>query len=259
MKFCAATIALVFLTVSPAVFAEPEMRGSPTELTQYLKDIPKTVSVVGTSEVKVQADNAVVSLSVRTEDKLLATALKANQKLRAEVTATLEQHGIKSDEIKASQFSQTPKYGWLSGDKAKSYIVENTIKVTVHNEKEFQAVAGVVDSVNEARYLGVEFEQTDKATYKTKALAEACDKATEKKQLLESKFGFKLVPQKINEGVTVVAPVGTAGERYDYGVHEESRASSKMASSDGASDGGGASFGELIYKAEVTVEYRVEK
>ncbi|MGZ4961597.1 MAG: SIMPL domain-containing protein [Limisphaerales bacterium] len=258
-----ATIALAFVTVFSAspVFAEPELRGSPTELTQYLKDIPKTVSVVGTAEVKVQADRAVVSLSVRTEDKLLATALRANQKLRAEILSSLNQKGLKSDQIKASQFSQTPKYG-LFGDKAKSYVVENTVKVTVHNEKEFQAVAGVVDSVNEARYLGVEFEQTDKVTYKNKALAEACDKASEKKQLLESKFGFKLVAQKMSEGVKVT-PVGTQLAQYaEYGSSSRSSKAVGVTSISGStSDGGdegGANFGELIYTGEVTVEYRVE-
>lgn len=253
------SLALVFLFISPAAFAEPELRGSPTELTQYLKDIPKTVSVVGDAEVKSQADHAVVSLSVRTEDKLLATALRTNQKLRADVTATLEQHGIKVDQIKASQFSQTPKYGWLSGDKAKSYVVENTIKVTVHSEKEFQAVAGVVDSVNETRYLGVEFEQTDKDAYKRKALTEACDKAQEKKQLLEGKFGFKLVAQKITEGVTI-APVATEGAKYgEYAGRSEKRSSFMAQSSSDAGEDVGANFGEMVYTAEVTVEYRVEK
>ncbi|MGZ4973731.1 MAG: SIMPL domain-containing protein, partial [Limisphaerales bacterium] len=160
-----------------------------------------------------------------------------------------------------SQFSQTPKYG-LFGDKAKSYVVENTVKVTVHNEKEFQAVAGVVDSVNEARYLGVEFEQTDKVTYKNKALAEACDKASEKKQLLESKFGFKLVAQKMSEGVKVT-PVGTQLAQYaEYGSSSRSSKAVGVTSISGStSDGGdegGANFGELIYTGEVTVEYRVE-
>jgi len=260
MKFFATTV-LLFVIVS-AAFAEPELRGSPTELTQYLKDIPKTVSVVGTAEVKVQADRAVVSLSVRTEDKLLATALRVNQKLRAEIISSLIQKGLKADQMKASQFSQTPKYG-LFGDKAKSYLVENTIKISVHNEKEFQAVAGVVDSVNEVRYLGVEFEQTDKVTYKNKALADACDKASEKKQLLESKFGFKLVAQKMSEGVRVTR-AGTQLEQIRE--YENSSRSGKpvgvtsiSGSASEVGDEGGANFGELIYTAEVTVEYRVDK
>jgi uncharacterized protein YggE len=262
MKFFATSMALVFVSVSTTL-AEPELRGSPTELTQYLKDIPKTVSVVGTAEVKVQADRAVVSLSVRTEDKLLATALRNNQKVRADVMAALEKHGIKTDQIKASQLSQTPKYGWL-GDKPKSYIVENTIKVTVHNEKEFQAVATEIDTVSEVRYLGVEFEQTDKMTYKTKALSQACDKATEKKQLLESKFGFKLVPQNMSEGVRVMPAPKAVGYVVSgsYGVAKRTASSSVNSSESIGGEGvddGGATFGELVYTADVSVEYRVEK
>jgi uncharacterized protein YggE len=258
MKVFAAIFLVLFSSF--AAFSEPELRGNPTELTQYLKDIPKTVSVVGTSEVKVQADRAVVSLSVRTEDKLLATALRNNQKLRGEISASLEKHGIKGDQIKASRFSQTPKYG-LFGDKAKSYVVENTIKVTVQNEKDFQAAASVVDGVNEARYLSVEYEQADKLVHQKKALEEACDKATEKKQLLESKFGFKLVAQKISEGVKMT-PTEPASRRYgSYGPRGDSSFASKS-NSDVAletGDDGGTAFGELVYTAEVTVEYRVEK
>src|SRR6476646_6204814 len=110
-----ATIVLTFVTTT-AVFAEPELRGSPSELANYLKDIPKTVSVQGSAELKVQADQAVMSLSVRTEEKQLAMALRKNQSLRADIIASLSQHGIKGDQIKASQFSQTPKYG-MFGDK----------------------------------------------------------------------------------------------------------------------------------------------
>jgi uncharacterized protein YggE len=215
----------------------------------------------------VQSDKAIVSVSVRTEDKLLETALRNNQELRGKIVASLVQHGLKNDQIKASQFSQTPKYG-MFGDKAKSYVVENTIKITVQNEKEFQAVARVVDSGSEVRYLGVEFEQTDKVIYKTKALSEACDKATEKRKLLESKFGFKLVPVKMTEGVRLTAPATPIG-RYGGGyvssvVSKRAVGVTEIAGMHGeaeaaAVDDGGSTFGELVYKAEVTVDYQVEK
>lgn len=254
-----AIVCFVFFTTFAAL-AEPEMRGSPTELTQYLKDIPKTISVVGNGEVKVQSDRAVVSLSVRTEDKQLGTALRTNQKLRGEISASLEQHGIKGDQIKASKFSQTPKYG-LFGDKAKSYVVDNIINVTVQTEKDFQTVASVVDGMSEVRYLGVEFEQTDKLGNQKKAFEQACDKASEKKQLLESKFGFKLVPDKISETVKAM-PTEASGKRYGgYGVRGESSWASKGSAefASEAPDEGGTTFGELVYSAEVVVEYRVEK
>ena len=39
---------------------------------------------------------------------------------------------------------------------------------------------------------------------KTRALAEACDKASAKRKLFEDKFGIKLVPQTLTEGLRTV-------------------------------------------------------
>ena len=88
----------------------------------------------------------------------------------------------------------------MFSDKAKSYLVENSVKITVRTEQEFQAVANVVDTMADVRYLGIEFEPADKEAVKAKALAEACDKASAKRKLFEEKFGIKLVPQKLSEG-----------------------------------------------------------
>lgn len=44
-----------------ALRAEPELKGSPAELTAYLATLPKTVSITGESELKAAADRAIVS------------------------------------------------------------------------------------------------------------------------------------------------------------------------------------------------------
>jgi len=66
------------LFLVPRLNAEPELKGSPTELALYLAGLPKTVAVTGESEVKVQADRAVVSLKVTTENRSLQDALRLN-------------------------------------------------------------------------------------------------------------------------------------------------------------------------------------
>ena len=261
MKFL--ITAFLALITTAVAFAEPELRGTPAELTEYLKNVPKTVTVTAEAEVKVQADRAIVSLSVRTEDKRLETALRNNRELRGRIIGMLEKQGFKADHIKASQFSQTPKYG-LFGDKAKSYIVENVVKVTVHNEKEFQAAAGIVDSVNEVRYLGVEYEQNNKDAGKAQALEKACDKALEKKKLLERKIHLKLVTQKMSEGGGI-RPATVAKRAYSgsYGmVSGKVNASEAPAMAGGLADDsnsdGESGFGEMVFTAEVTLECRAE-
>src|SRR5690242_12996660 len=62
---------ILILGFAPLVHAEPELKGTPSELGNYLNTIPKTVLVTGEAEVKVPADRALVTLRVRTENHSL--------------------------------------------------------------------------------------------------------------------------------------------------------------------------------------------
>src|SRR5437762_13237007 len=125
---------LFFVAVAPA-FAEPELRGTASELNQYLTGVPRMVSVNGEGEVRVPADRAVISLKVTTESKSLQEALRANQDARTKLLSYFNKQGIPAERVQASRFSSTPKFGLFS-EKAKSYRVENVVKVTVLDEKE---------------------------------------------------------------------------------------------------------------------------
>ena len=146
-------------------------------------------------------------------------------------------------------------------EKAKSYRVENIVKITAQDEKEFQAVAGLVDSMTEVRYESIEFEHSEKDGLKAKALAQAIDKATEKKKLYEEKLGVKLSPKGFNE--SGVVPLQQPMQRrylsdgYPASVTTLSARSAAPAS-EAASEELPTSFNELIYTAHVIVEYAVE-
>ncbi len=167
------TVSLGLLLIQ-RLSAEPELKGSPTELATYLAGLPKTVSVAGESELKLSADRALISLRVSTEHKSLQDALRANQEIRSKIFNSLRDRDVPGDRIQASKFSSTPKYGMFS-EKAKSYRVENIVKVIVRDEKEFQAVAHLVDAFAEVQYLGIEFDHSEKEGLKNKALAQALD------------------------------------------------------------------------------------
>jgi uncharacterized protein YggE len=157
-----------------AARAETELKGTAVELSAYLAGVPKLVSLSGESELKVPADRALISLKVLTENKALQEASRANQEIRARILRTLAEQGIPNERVKPSRFSSTPKYG-VFREKAKSYRVENTVKITAQDEKEFQAVANLVDAITEVRYESIEFEHSDKDGLKAKALAQAID------------------------------------------------------------------------------------
>src|SRR5258708_1180152 len=166
------------------VAADPALKGTASELTQYLNCLPKTVTITGEAEVKVPADKAIVSLKVTTESKAFEGALRSNQEVRGKLLGQLKKQGIAAERVQASRFSSTPRFGWF-GEKAKSYRVDNLVKITVQDEKEFQIAASMVDSFPEVQYVGAEFELESKEALKAKVLAQACDSANDRKKTYE--------------------------------------------------------------------------
>jgi uncharacterized protein YggE len=246
-----------------ALHADPEIKGSPAELASYLKSVPRTVVISGESEVKVQADRAIISLKVTTESKSLNDALKANQDVRARATKTLKDRGIPPERVEASKFSSTPKFG-LFGDKAKSYRVDNFIKVAVLEEREFQAVAGVVDNTAEVQYLGVDFEHTDQEKLKKLALRQALDDAAARGKIYEDSLEIRLVPIGFSGNAAtapIPIPVGDTVESVASPGRIARPKSMTPIPADGFQPDLGEStslFGELKFIGRVAVQYAVE-
>jgi uncharacterized protein YggE len=223
--------------------------------------VPRVVTLSGEAELKKPADRALISLNVVTEHKSLAS--RANQDLRARMLRWLGERGVPADRVQASKFSSTPKYG-MFGEKAKSYRVENVVKIAANDEKEFQAVAALVDAWPEVRYDGIEFEHSNKTELKQKAIEQAIDKATEKKRLYESKLGVKLTAKSFAEGAAGIANPSPAAYRSYAGKSYGSSTSSLTPLPNAALEVGDGdalmanAFAELVYKAQVTIEYAVD-
>ncbi len=190
------TISLGLLLIQ-RLSAEPELKGSPAELTTYLANLPKAAVITAEGEAKAQADKATITLRVVTDGRGLQPAIKANQEARSRLVSILKERGVPEDRIQSSRFSSTPKQGLFS-DKARSYRVENQLKVTVLDDKEFQAVALAADAIPEIHYAGIEFDPSDKEGLKGKAISQACERALNEKKVYEEKLGVKLVLKRFS-------------------------------------------------------------
>jgi uncharacterized protein YggE len=242
----------VSVSIAPAVLhAEPEIKGTPSDLTQFISTIPKTVQITGQSEVRVAAARAIVSLTVVTENRSLSEALRLNAEICAKVRSELKRQGIAPEKIQGSRFSSTPKFG-MWGDKAKSYRVENVLRVSVQDEKEFRSAAKAVDSIGEVNFSGVEFEYDDQETAKAKAIAEACNNAESRKKIYEEHLGIKLTAKRFTEGAVAANEPAPQPIKSEY--YERSRVSSPSTSVEEST----SSFGEMVFKASVSVEYQTE-
>lgn len=265
----------LFVAVSGSLFvvagawAEPELKGSPSELAQYLASVPRLVSILGEAEVKVPADRAVLTLRVTTENKSLKEALSANQQVRGKLAAYLQEQGLPADQVQAAKFASTPRHGTFS-DKVKSYRIDNEVRVTTRGDKEFQAVASALDKWSDVTYAGVVFEHTDKEALRQKAVAQACDNASARKKTYEEKLGLKLTPKGFGDGAEAVELAMrerlTSGLRNPVGVQGGATPSTRALGFDWLSGGTSPAqfdeslnaFGEVVFKARVLVQYAVE-
>jgi len=249
MKQIIALITVLFLS-NPMLFAEPELTGSPQELTGYLKDIPQTVRITGKAEKKIPADRAIIHINVKTESRSMADALAANRALRGEITTALLAAGIPTNHIQAAQFSSTPQSGFFS-DKIRKYTVENRMKITATNENEFRAVSKLIDAQDEITYGHTEFELSTKKETERLVLAEACRDAVAKKSLYETELSVALTPVKFYDG--------NVSSRQPQMARMRKMAVADMAFSEGASFAPPpVQFDEMIFNATMNVDYKLE-
>lgn len=183
---------------SPLLFAAPELSGSPHELSQYLLDARKIITISGSGEEKVEADRAIVSLTIKNEAKKLNSAMKANDALQQQVKQQLLDGGISSDNIRAANFSSTPDYGWLK-EKPKSYEISREIKVTIESAAQMRTIAQVVDAIDEVFMGAMSFEDSLKKENELKAQQQALDSILSKKSMYEKSFNVSLRLIKVIE------------------------------------------------------------
>jgi len=234
---------LVLILFTSISSAEPELKGTPGELASYLQNIPSTVEVIGQSEIDANADNAVVTLVVKTENKKLSGAIKSNQSIRNKIVSFLTSKGLKEKNITSSKFSSTPEYGFF-GNKPDNYKVNNAVLLTINSEKELLFISEAVDQFQEVFLVSTNFEHSEHEKYKKLALDKALNNALSKKTLYEKSLGIKLYVKSVSENTTGI-------------IHqaEELRSRKAIASYSGSSK---TNFGSLTYQSTVIIKYIVK-
>jgi uncharacterized protein YggE len=238
MNKCAFTV-LVLLSVSGMCLSdEPELRGAPDKLAEYLNTVPEKVMLTGESEVIVTADRVIFTLSLSAEDDSLEQALKEMSRRKKKILSALALKGIPEKNISSLALPAIPLYRPETEESRERYKVADIIRVHIENETQYTGLASLIDSSDEIMYEGIMFELTDEAGYKEEALNRACDEIDMKKQVYIDKLGVRLVLKSISEKISV----GT-GEKINvegnipYGVQTD------------------FNMGLFVFRAEVTAEY----
>jgi uncharacterized protein YggE len=244
-----------------AVYAQPEVKGSPDDLKRFLYPADKMVSIFGQAEEKAYSDKANISLVITTENKLLSDSITSNSELRQIITDELMASGITADNIKSSKFSTSPEYGWF-GKKPASYKVVNRMAISITDELHLQAVALVADSRKEVELSATIFEHTKKDEYSDLVKKKALEKVMQQKAFYESSLGVKLTP--INFRNTNIGFRATQGAmQLEQMVMTKRRqslqdASVSMSVAAEPSVSEESSFDEVLYEAGIYVDFKIE-
>lgn len=252
LEFILKKLLLLIPFLSLPIHAAPELKGSPSELKQFLHPKENIITITRTAEEVVYKDVAIVSLVVTTEEDELAEALNENTQLRTKISAVLLKAGIPLKDINNAKFSTSPDYGWF-GNKPDSYKVSNIVAVRINNEKALQSIAQIVDNNNEVTLLKTEYEHAKKEEYINKVKTKALDKVLKEKDFYAKKLGIQLLPVSFRDD--------NANPQHDVQLMEtRSYRSSKMKESVSAqaSTRQKTSFEKIIYKARVSVSFKVK-
>ncbi len=255
----------LFLTslsvIAIPVMSEPVLKGSPNELRQFLYPNDKIVTIFADAEKKAYSDEAIISLVITTENKLLSQSIADNGILRESIVQKLSSSGISKDLIKSSKFSTSPQYGWF-GKKPDSYKVINRMSVRINDEKHLKSIPELADNSKEIELADTEFEHSKKEEFKSEVKKDALNKVMKQKLAYEKTLGVKLTPVGFRD--SQVNPQATRGARVleEVVVTAQRFKSSRMAApepmADMASEPSEPSFDEIVYNANITVQFKIE-
>jgi uncharacterized protein len=252
---------LLVSVVSPLVplLAEIELKGTPAELANHIAQLPKVVTLEGEAKLTLSADRSLIRLLVSTEGRTMDEASQRNQQLRDELARALSRAGVASSNIVAARFSSVPDYGKYSG-KLRSFRLESAVKVTVEDEKQFQALGAFLEQRQEFRVRSIEPVDSQEEQNRLKAVSLACDNAQKKRALYEERLGLVLTPVAVQER-SLTADIG----KPVVGRYEDSSSLSKFTVEPAARALSyaeftfPAGFGELTYQAKVQIEFQAKR
>jgi uncharacterized protein len=252
-------VCVVMLAVVSSAFAEPEPKGTPSELTAYLRGLQRSITLTeltGESKIEAQADKAIVEISVKTENSSLETCLKSNQEMRENIVNELTEAGISVEEINAERFSSTPRYGSFT-DKPGKYKARTIVKITVTNKNDLQEIAKIVDVHSEVEYLGLTFEHSKEKELKKQAVDQAIDDLMKKKAEYEKKLGVTLNLRSFSEQTAVPQAPQTYNHDMKASSGKTSLQNPETSKSEVPIEKSPPPFCELVFTANVIGEFEL--
>ncbi|WP_170984641.1 SIMPL domain-containing protein [Rhodoligotrophos defluvii] len=176
------------------------------------EDQIRTLSLVGTGEVRAAPDEATITIGVVHQAKTAAEAVKANNAAMAEVFSSLKAEGIAEKDIQTSNFSVNPRYVYPKDNSGPptidGYEVSNQVSVRIHDLGKLGAVLDKVVASGSNQINGISFGLSEPEKLENEARKLAIADARAKAELYAQAGGFQLGPiHAVVEGGRSFPPV----------------------------------------------------
>jgi uncharacterized protein len=181
-----AIAAIMLAACSPAVV--PVVSGNSNQ------PAPRTINVNGTGMVNVAPDIAYISIGVHTEADTAENAVAQNNALTQKVIDAIKAQGVADKDIRTNNFSIYPnqKYDANGQPQAMTYVVDNTVNVTVHDLTKMGAMLDAAVKAGANTVNSIQFDVEDKTSALSDARTAAVKDAQKQAQELAQAAGVTL-------------------------------------------------------------------
>ena len=164
-------------------------------MTADAQESPRTITVVGNSEVTAKSDVAIINLAVETTSPNVNAAVRENANAMTAVRKAVIDAGALPSKVETRNYNVYPQtiYDKNGSPKVKAYQCVNYMKVEV---SQLDKTGKIIDSAIAAganRIDSIDFTLSDPQKYKDEALVEATKDAARKANVIAGALGLHVV------------------------------------------------------------------
>jgi uncharacterized protein len=149
----------------------------------------RSVRVVGTSEVKVAPDRAVIELGVEKQDPSARVAKQAADAAARKILASIRQNGVDEKDIQTTFLSLQPQTSYVKKVRVTYFVAAQTMTVTVRDLTKLEPLLESLVKAGGNRIDSIQYETSDLRKYRDQARDLAVKAAHEKARALAQALG----------------------------------------------------------------------
>jgi len=153
---------------------------------------PRLVRVVGTSEVNVVPDRAVVELGVERQNASASIAKQSADASARKILAALRASGIEEKDVRTTFLSLRPQFDYRKGMRISYFVAEQSLSVTVRELSKLDTLLESLIKAGGNRIDSIQYETSDLRKYRDEARDLAVKAAREKAQALAKALGQEI-------------------------------------------------------------------